>query len=77
MIKMTFSIIFIILLIPIIMNMGILNMMIVIPMGIETVTFGPIMKHLLGGSAINAILFGGVFFIIAAILSLRLKPKAK
>ena len=57
--------------------MGILNMMIVIPMGIETVTFGPIMKHLLGGSAINAILFGGVFFIIAAILALRLKPKAK
>jgi maltose/moltooligosaccharide transporter len=31
----------------------------------------------LGGSAINAILFGGVFFVIAAILALRLKPKAK
>ena len=27
--------------------MGILNMMIVIPMGIQTVTFGPIVKHLL------------------------------
>lgn len=53
--------------------MGILNMMIVIPMGIETLTFGPIMKHLLGGSAVNAILFGGVFFVIASILALRLK----
>tara|TARA_R110002020_G_C15789854_1_gene730059 strand:- start:36 stop:524 length:489 start_codon:yes stop_codon:yes gene_type:complete len=55
--------------------MGILNMMIVIPMGIQTVTFGPIYKYLLGGNAINAILFGGVFFGIAAILALRLKPK--
>ncbi|WP_089369615.1 MFS transporter [Dokdonia pacifica] len=54
--------------------MGILNMMIVIPMGIETVTFGPIYKYLLGGNAINAILFGGVFFAIAAFLALRLKP---
>lgn len=53
--------------------MGILNMMIVIPMGIETITFGPIYKYLLGGNAVNAILFGGVFFAIAAILALRLK----
>ncbi len=58
--------------------MGILNMMIVIPMGIETITFGPIFKHFLGNNSINAILFGGVFFIIAAILALRLKmPEAK
>ena len=35
--------------------MGILNMMIVIPMGIETLTFGPIYKYLLGGNAVNAI----------------------
>ena len=52
--------------------MGILNMMIVIPMGIETLTFGPIYKYVLGGSAINAILFAGVFFIISAILAMRL-----
>ncbi|AZQ59095.1 MFS transporter [Maribacter sp. MJ134] len=52
--------------------MGILNMMIVIPMGIETLTFGPIYKYLLGGSAINAILFAGAFFIISAILAMRL-----
>jgi maltose/moltooligosaccharide transporter len=56
--------------------MGILNMMIVIPMGIETLTFGPIYKYLLGGSAINAILFAGAFFIISAILAMRLNvPK--
>ena len=53
--------------------MGILNMMIVIPMGIETLTFGPIFKYLLGGNAINAMLFGGVFFLIAALLATRLK----
>ncbi|WP_047418950.1 MFS transporter [Cellulophaga sp. Hel_I_12] len=52
--------------------MGILNMMIVIPMGIETLTFGPIFKYVLGDSAVNAILFGGVFFVIAAVLALRL-----
>lgn len=53
--------------------MGIVNMMIVIPMLIQTVTFGPIIENLLGDSAVNAILFGGVFFIIAALLALRLK----
>jgi maltose/moltooligosaccharide transporter len=53
--------------------MGIVNMMIVIPMGIQTITFGPIVKNLLGDSAVNAILLGGVFFIIAALLALRIK----
>ena len=53
--------------------MGILNMMIVIPMGIQTISFGPIVRNFLGNSAINAILFGGVFFIIAGTLALRLK----
>jgi len=55
--------------------MGIVNMMIVIPMLIQTVSFGPIIKNLLGNDAINAILFGGVFFIIAAILAIRLNTK--
>ena len=40
---------------------------------IQTVTFGPIIKNLLDDNAVNAILFGGVFFIIAAVLALRLK----
>lgn len=52
--------------------MGIVNMMIVIPMLIQTVTFGPILKNLLNGNAINAILFGGVFFLIASVLATRL-----
>ncbi len=52
--------------------MGILNMMIVIPMFIQTLTFGPIYKYLLGNSAINAMLFAGVFFAIAALLAFRL-----
>ena len=57
--------------------MGILNMMIVIPMGIQTLTFGFIVKNLLDDSAVNAILFGGVFFIIAGVLALRIKqPKS-
>ncbi len=55
--------------------MGILNMMIVIPMGIETLTFGPIYKFALGGNAVNAMLFAGTFFIIAAILAMRLNIK--
>lgn len=52
--------------------MGILNMMIVIPMFVQTLTFGPIYKYLLGGNAINAILFAGVFFVISAVLAMRL-----
>ena len=57
--------------------MGILNMMIVIPMGIQTLSFGPIYKYILGDNAINAMLFAGVFFVIAAILAMRLNvPKS-
>ena len=52
--------------------MGILNMMIVIPMGIETLTFGPIYKYLLSDNAVFAMLFAGAFFGIAALLALRL-----
>ncbi len=55
--------------------MGILNMMIVIPMGIETLTFGPIYKYVLGGNAINAMLFAGTFFMISAFLAMRLNVK--
>jgi maltose/moltooligosaccharide transporter len=52
--------------------MGILNMMIVIQMGIQTLSFGPIFKNLLGGNSVNAMYFAGTFFIIACILALRL-----
>ena len=53
--------------------MGIVNMMIVIPMLIQTVSFGPIVKYVLNNNAVNAILLGGVFFIIASVLALRIK----
>ena len=52
--------------------MGILNMMIVIPMFIQTLSFGPIYKYILGGNAINAMLFAGAFFVIAGVLATRL-----
>ena len=57
--------------------MGIVNMMIVIPMLLQTISFGYIIKHFLNNNAINAILFGGVFFIIAAALATRLKVAEK
>ena len=53
--------------------MGIVNMMIVIPMLLQTISFGYIIKHFLNNNAVNAILFGGVFFIVAAALATRLK----
>ncbi len=58
--------------------MGIVNMMIVIPMLIQTVSFGPIIKNTLNNDATSAIIFGGVFFIIAGFLAMRLNlPKDK
>ena len=52
--------------------MGIINMMIVIPMLIQTITFGPIIKNFLNNSAVSAILFGGVFFLIAGTMAMFL-----
>jgi maltose/moltooligosaccharide transporter len=57
--------------------MGIVNMMIVIPMLLQTISFGSIIKHLLNNNAVNAILFGGVFFLIAAFLATRLRVNAE
>ncbi|MHA7863627.1 MFS transporter [Flagellimonas marinaquae] len=55
--------------------MGILNMMIVIPMGIQTLSFGPIFKNLLGGNSVNAMLFAGTCFVMASVLAMRLNVK--
>jgi maltose/moltooligosaccharide transporter len=46
--------------------MGIINMMIVVPMLIQTVTFGWIFKHLLGDNPNNAIMFAGILLAVAA-----------
>ncbi len=53
--------------------MGIINMMIVIPMFIQTTTFGYVMKHFLNNDSSNAILFAGVLLLIAAICTLLIK----
>jgi|tagenome__1003787_1003787.scaffolds.fasta_scaffold20972480_1 maltose/moltooligosaccharide transporter len=54
--------------------MGILNMMIVVPMLIETVTFGWIFNHLLGGKGSNAIALAGVLMGIGAVAMLWVNP---
>jgi maltose/moltooligosaccharide transporter len=53
--------------------MGIINMMIVLPMLIQTLTFGFIYKNFLGHNPGNAIAFAGVFLVIAALLTLLIK----
>ncbi|ASW76331.1 MFS transporter [Chryseobacterium piperi] len=47
--------------------MGVINMMIVIPMLMQTVSFGFIFKNFLGNNPSNAILTAGALFILAAI----------
>lgn len=47
--------------------MGIINMMIVVPMLIQTVTFGWVFAHVLGGQATNAITFAAVLLGVAAL----------
>ena len=55
--------------------MGIINMMIVIPMFIQTTTFGYVMKHFLNNDSSKAILFAGALLIIAALLTLLIKAR--
>ncbi|WP_375424627.1 MFS transporter [uncultured Friedmanniella sp.] len=54
--------------------MGIVNMMIVVPMLIQNVTFGWIFEHLLGGSGANAIMLSGALLLCAAIAMLWINP---
>lgn len=55
--------------------MGIINMMIVIPMFIQTLSFGYILKHFLHNDPREAIVFSGVLLVIAAFLTLFIKSK--
>ncbi len=57
--------------------MGIINMMIVIPMLIQTLTFGYILKHFFNNDSGKAILFAGILLLIAACFTLLLKPKKR
>jgi len=54
--------------------MGILNMMIVVPMLIETVTFGWIFKHLLDSKGSNAMMLAGVLLAIGGVAMLWVNP---
>ena len=55
--------------------MGIINMMIVIPMLIQTLTFGYILKNFFGNDPGKAISFAGVLLLIAAGATLLIKTK--
>jgi maltose/moltooligosaccharide transporter len=57
--------------------MGILNMMIVVPMLIETVTFGWIFTHWLGSKGSNAIMLAGVLMAIGGVAMLWVNPPAE
>ncbi|MGI8431355.1 MAG: MFS transporter [Chthoniobacterales bacterium] len=50
--------------------MGIFNFFIVLPEILAALTFGPAVKNLLGGNLIYAVMAGGIFMAIAAILTL-------
>lgn len=54
--------------------MGILNMMIVVPMLIETLTFGWIFKHLLDSKGSNALMLAGILLAIGGVAMLWVNP---
>ena len=55
--------------------MGIINMMIVIPMIIQNLSFGYILKNFLDNDPRQAITFAGVLLLVAALLTLLIKSK--
>jgi maltose/moltooligosaccharide transporter len=57
--------------------MGIINMMIVIPMLIQTTTFGYILKNYLNNDPGKAISFAGVLLALAAIATLLIQNENK
>ena len=53
--------------------MGIVNMMIVVPMILQNITFGYVLKNFLNNDAGKAISFAGVFLLLAALATLLIK----
>lgn len=53
--------------------MGIINMMIVIPMIIQTISFKYVLKYVLNESPTQAISFAGILLLIAAFATMRIK----
>jgi maltose/moltooligosaccharide transporter len=54
--------------------MGIINMMIVVPMILQTLSFGYVYKTFLGSNPTNAIVFAGGLLLLASFLTYRIKP---
>jgi maltose/moltooligosaccharide transporter len=57
--------------------MGIVNMMIVIPMILQNVTFGFILREFLGNNSGYAVMFAGVLLILAALATLLMSSGSK
>lgn len=57
--------------------MGVINMMIVVPMILQNLSFGYILKNFLDNDPRQAITFAGVLLLLAALFTLRIKPAAK
>ena len=57
--------------------MGVINMMIVVPMIFQNLSFGYILKNFLDNDPRQAITFAGVLLLLAALFTLRIKPAAK
>ncbi|MFM8914160.1 MAG: MFS transporter, partial [Flammeovirgaceae bacterium] len=55
--------------------MGIINMMIVIPMTLQTLTFGFVMEHWLQNNSSYAVVFAGVLLLLAAAATLLIHYK--
>ena len=49
--------------------MGIFNFFIVLPEILAALTFGPLVKHVLGGNIVHAVMAGGGFMLLAALLA--------
>lgn len=55
--------------------MGVINMMIVVPMILQTLSFGFIYKNLLGADPGMALTFAGILLFIAALLTMRIPAR--
>jgi maltose/moltooligosaccharide transporter len=54
--------------------MGLFNFFIVLPEIIAALTFGSLVKNLLGGNLVYAVMAGGAFMLIAGLLTLWVQP---
>lgn len=53
--------------------MGVINMMIVIPMLIQTLSFGFVFKNILGNNPSSAIILAGILFLVAGLFVIPMR----